>query len=230
MKHWFTSIPLRRFTAALLLALLLLHSWACNNTARGLAIGAAAGGIIGVLIADGDDNARGILIGAAIGGLAGSIIGSYMDRHAKRLREKVKDAKVERVGESILVTFDSGVLFDFDSDKLKPVTKKNLDGLASAINEYEYTELIIMGHTDNVGTDSYNQTLSEKRAASVASYLKGKSVAGDRLTIKGFGKTKPVADNATSSGRQLNRRVEIAIIANKELVTAARKGEDPTKK
>jgi outer membrane protein OmpA-like peptidoglycan-associated protein len=230
MIQIFSTVHKQRIISIALLLLLAFHSFSCNNTARGLAIGAVAGGIAGVLIADGKNNARGILIGAAIGGLAGSIIGSYMDKHAKKLREKVKNAEIERVGESILVTFDSGLMFDVDSYKLRANTKKNLAEMAATINEYKQTELIVMGHTDNTGTNEHNQTLSEQRAVAVANFLKQKGVSSGRFTTKGFGETKPKSDNSSNNGRQANRRVEIAIVANSTLQKEAMKGIDPLKK
>ncbi len=220
------SNTFRKTAAFLMLFLLLLHSFSCNRTAQGTAIGAAAGAIVGVLIADGDDNAKGILIGATVGGIAGAIIGSYMDKHAKKLKQDLgKSAEVERVGESILVTFDSGIMFDVDSYALKASTRANLDKMAETMKQYDKTEIIVMGHTDNTGTDEYNQKLSENRAASVSRFLQQNGVISKRLTNKGFGENKPVSSNNTTSGRQQNRRVEIAIVASKALIESAKKGD-----
>lgn len=214
---------LRKAGPIFLLALLLLHSFSCNRTAQGTAIGAAAGALVGVLIADGDDNAKGILIGATVGGIAGAIIGSYMDKHAKKLKQDLgKSAEVERVGESILVTFDSGIMFDVDSYALKASTKANLDKMAETMKEYNKTEIIVMGHTDATGSDEHNQKLSENRAASVSRFLQQNGVTAKRVTTKGFGEQKPVASNNTASGREQNRRVEIAIVASKALVESAK--------
>lgn len=214
---------LRKAGPIFLLALLLLHSFSCNRTAQGTAIGAAAGALVGVLIADGDDNAKGILIGATVGGIAGAIIGSYMDKHAKKLKQDLgKSAEVERVGESILVTFDSGIMFDVDSYALKASTKANLDKMAETMKEYDKTEIIVMGHTDATGSDEHNQKLSENRAASVSRFLQQNGVTAKRVTTKGFGEQKPVASNNTASGREQNRRVEIAIVASKALVESAK--------
>lgn len=214
---------LRKAGPIFLLALLLLHSFSCNRTAQGTAIGAAAGALVGVLIADGDDNAKGILIGATVGGIAGAIIGSYMDKHAKKLKQDLgKSAEVERVGESILVTFDSGIMFDVDSYSLKASTKANLDKMAETMKEYDKTEIIVMGHTDATGSDEYNQKLSENRAASVSRFLQQNGITAKRVTTKGFGEQKPVASNNTASGREQNRRVEIAIVASKALVESAK--------
>jgi outer membrane protein OmpA-like peptidoglycan-associated protein len=214
---------LRKAGPIFLLALLLLHSFSCNRTAQGTAIGAAAGALVGVLIADGDDNAKGILIGATVGGIAGAIIGSYMDKHARKLKQDLgKSAEVERVGESILVTFDSGIMFDVDSYALKASTKANLDKMAETMKEYDKTEIIVMGHTDATGSDEYNQKLSENRAASVSRFLQQNGVTAKRVTTKGFGEQKPVGSNNTVSGREQNRRVEIAIVASKALVESAK--------
>ncbi len=214
---------LRKAGPIFLLALLLLHSFSCNRTAQGTAIGAAAGALVGVLIADGDDNAKGILIGATVGGIAGAIIGSYMDKHARKLKQDLgKSAEVERVGESILVTFDSGIMFDVDSYALKASTKANLDKMAETMKEYDKTEIIVMGHTDATGSDEHNQKLSENRAASVSRFLQQNGITAKRVTTKGFGEQKPVASNNTTSGREQNRRVEIAIVASKALVESAK--------
>ena len=214
---------LRKAGPIFLLALLLLHSFSCNRTAQGTAIGAAAGALVGVLIADGDDNAKGILIGATVGGIAGAIIGSYMDKHAKKLKQDLgQSADVERVGESILVTFDSGIMFDVDSYALKASTKANLDKMAETMKEYDKTEIIVMGHTDATGSDEHNQKLSENRAASVSRFLQQNGITAKRVTTKGFGEQKPVASNNSVSGREQNRRVEIAIVASKALVESAK--------
>ena len=214
---------LRKAGPIFLLALLLLHSFSCNRTAQGTAIGAAAGALVGVLIADGDDNAKGILIGATVGGIAGAIIGSYMDKHARKLKQDLgKSAEVERVGESILVTFDSGIMFDVDSYALKASTKANLDKMAETMKEYDKTEIIVMGHTDATGSDEHNQKLSENRAASVSRFLQQNGITAKRVTTKGFGEQKPVSSNNTVSGREQNRRVEIAIVASKALVESAK--------
>lgn len=206
-----------------LLTLFVLHSFSCNRTAQGTAIGAAAGALVGVLIAKGSNNAKGILIGATVGGIAGAIIGSYMDQHAKKLKQDLgKSADVERVGESILVTFDSGIMFDVDSYALKASTKANLDKMAETMKEYEKTEIVVMGHTDSTGSDDYNQKLSENRAASVSRFLQQNGITATRLTTKGFGEQKPVASNDNPSGREQNRRVEIAIVASKALVESAK--------
>jgi outer membrane protein OmpA-like peptidoglycan-associated protein len=137
----------------------------------------------------------------------------------------LEGATVERVGEGILITFDSGILFDFDSYALKPATRANLDELSTTLNKYDDTEVLVLGHTDNVGTDEYNEGLSEQRARAVRNYLVTKQVSGPRLSTIGYGETDPIASNETETGREQNRRVEIVIVANKKLQRAAKRGD-----
>lgn len=212
----------RSKSLALGLALALpLAGGACSsmsNTQRGAVIGAAGGAAVGGVIgrATGNNTARGAIIGAAVGGTAGAIIGSQMDKQGEELAREIPDATVERVGEGLLVTFDSGLLFAFDSDRIQGEAQRNLDNLAESIREYPNTEILIVGHTDSVGTDRYNQGLSERRARSAADYLVGRGVRRERLRTAGRGETEPVQDNATEAGRAENRRVEVAIFASEE--------------
>ncbi len=199
----------------------------CNwtSTGKGAAAGAGVGGVVGGIIGKQVGNtAAGAIIGAAIGGTAGAAIGNYMDRQARELRNELKNAEVERVGEGIKITFDSGILFDVDSDNLRPASKDNLRNMAGTLRDYEKTNILVVGHTDSTGPAGYNQKLSEDRAQSVEQYLALQGVRGARITIVGKGETEPVADNATSRGRQLNRRVEVAIFANEKLREAAKEG------
>ena len=190
--------------------------------AKGGLIGAGAGGVVGGIIgAKAGNTAVGAIVGAAVGGAAGAAIGRYMDKQAEEMREDLKGAKIERVGEGIKITFESGILFNIDSDKLKPAAKDNIQNLAKILKKYKDTNVLIEGHTDNTGADEYNQGLSQRRAASVSSYVTGLGVTSDRLTETGYGESQPVADNSTEHGRSLNRRVEIAIWANDKLKRAA---------
>lgn len=150
-----------------------------------------------------------------------------MDKQAEEIRQDLEGAKVERIGEGIVVTFDSGLLFDFDSDALRSTTKENLNRLSETLKKYEKTDVIIFGHTDNTGQAEYNLKLSERRADSVESYLATKSVDTQRLQPEGMGESDPVATNDTEAGRQLNRRVELTIMANKKLIRDAKKGRIP---
>lgn len=217
----------KRLTTLLMITSFLVFG-ACNSTKtlKGGAIGAGAGGAVGGLIgAKSDNTAKGAIFGAMIGGAAGALIGKYMDNQTEELQKDLKDAKVERIGEGIKITFDSGILFGFDSSDLSPASSKNIDELAKVLKKYDDTEILIEGHTDSKGEDVYNQKLSEERALSVVNILANRSVARKRFTIVGHGETMPVATNETDEGRKLNRRVEIAIYANKKLKKAAEKGD-----
>lgn len=188
----------------------------------GVGMGAAAGGYIGKGYGN---TAVGVLVGSAVGGAAGALIGRYMDKQARELQKDLPNATVERVGEGIKITFESGILFDYDSDKIKPGTAKSLDEMAATLNKYNDTVILVEGHTDATGTEEYNQRLSERRAESVSKYLRKHNVKRDRMKTGGFGELKPVADNGSDVGREKNRRVEVAIMANEELKEAARKGK-----
>ncbi len=199
----------------------------CNASrkVKGAIIGAVVGGASGALITK-NNKAAGIILGAGVGGAAGALIGQYMDKQAREIADELENAHVERVGEGIVVIFDSGLLFDFDSYDLRSATQQNLNELANSLNEYEDTELNILGHTDNVGSGSYNKTLSMNRANSVEDYLVGQGVDSGRLHILGYGENDPITTNETEEGRQQNRRVEIVIVANDELKNAAKEGKE----
>lgn len=217
--------PLIISIPVLLAFIMMLPACNASRTMKGGAIGSGAGGVIGGVIGSKSDNtAQGAILGAMIGGTAGALIGEYMDRQANELKGELEGAEVKRVGEGIQVTFDSGILFDFDSYALREASEENLRELAETLDEYEDTKVLIEGHTDNVGTDSYNKELSRERAGSVVDYLEMLGVDQDRLMAKGYGENQPVATNETEEGRQKNRRVEIAIYANEDLKEAARKG------
>jgi outer membrane protein OmpA-like peptidoglycan-associated protein len=205
------------------------HSLAscASNTAKGAIVGTAGGIAVGSAVgAAAGSTAKGAIIGAVVGGTAGAIIGHQMDKQAAEL-QKIKGAKVERVGEGIQVTFESGLLFDFDSDALRPTARGNLRELANSLDKYPNTDLLIAGHTDALGSAAYNQSLSERRARSAANYLVSQGVSGTRIVTRGLGETEPVASNETEAGRQANRRVEVAIFANKEFRGSAGKAGTP---
>ena len=186
-----------------------------SRTEKGAIIGAGAGGAIGGVIGNQTGStARGAIIGAVVGGVVGGVIGRQMDKQAGELAQNIPGAKVERVGEGIQVTFESGLLFDFDSDRVRQEAATNLRNLASSLGEYPNTDLLIVGHTDSDGPDSYNWNLSERRATSAANYLASQGVARTRLRTAGRGETEPVTSNDTDAGRQQNRRVEVAIFAS----------------
>ena len=221
-------MSIQRYTRKLqapIVVLLLLGTVGCasmNKKERGAVIGATAGAAAGAVIGNQTGStARGAIIGAVIGGAAGAIIGHQMDQQAKELEQNIPGATVQRVGEGIAVVFDSGLMFDFDSDVIRGEARSNLDALASSLGKYNNSNLLIVGHTDGVGTESYNQALSERRAASAASYLSSRGVV--RIQTKGRGETEPVATNETEAGRHTNRRVEVAIYASDAAREAARR-------
>jgi len=217
---------MRESTRLVAIAVLLLAGCA-THTGTGAVVGATGGAVVGGVIGKvAGSTAKGAIIGAVVGGAAGAIIGARMDRQAKELEQTVKGATVERVGEGIQVTFASGLLFDFDSDIPRAEAKANLRELALSLAKYADTDLLILGHTDQVGTSAYNQGLSERRGNAVASYLMAQGVSGTRLAARGLGETEPIATNDTEAGRQANRRVEVSIFASKEArAAAARSGE-----
>ena len=184
----------------------------------GAIIGAAGGAVVGGVIGKkAGSTAVGVILGAVVGGVAGAYIGNYMDKQAEEIRHDIEGAKIERIGEGIKITFDSGVLFDVDKATLRPNAKTNLIKLSAILNKYEDTDILIEGHTDSTGSEDHNMDLSIRRAQSVSSYLATNRVLPTRFNVVGYGETQPIADNATLEGRQLNRRVEIAIIANEKL-------------
>jgi len=212
------NIHMRKALAALSLAILVpgLSGCAASNTTKGAVIGAAAGGVAGGLIGKHQGSTtKGAIIGAVLGGAAGAIIGHQMDLQAQELKQDIPGATVERVGEGIHVTFASGLMFDFDSDAIRGAARSNLDALAASLNEYDNSSLLIAGHTDNVGTESYNLDLSERRAAAAVRYLRNQGVDGEISTL-GLGEMEPLVTNETDYGRQQNRRVEVAIYASEE--------------
>lgn len=186
-----------------------------SNRDRGAVIGAGTGAVVGGVIGNQTGStARGAIIGAVLGGAAGAVIGHQMDQQAKEIGDRIPGATVQRIGEGIAVTFESGILFPFDSDVLLPAARTNLDELANSLQKYPNSSLTIVGHTDSVGTDSYNQGLSERRARAASAYLQSRGVAGSRLTALGRGESEQLFANASEEGRRRNRRVEVAIYAS----------------
>ncbi len=192
-----------------------------NKTQKGAGIGVIGGAIVGGLIGG---NIKGALIGAAIGGAAGGIIGSVMDKQAKKIEEVVPGAEVNRVGEGIHIYFDekSGVTFATNKASLTSDAKSNLDAVAEVFIEFPDTNLMVQGHTDNTGEAAYNMELSKKRANAVVNYLKSKGVAANRFSVEAFGESQPRFENTTTEGRSKNRRVEIGVSANEEMINDAK--------
>jgi len=209
----------------ILLSITLLWGCQASSAVKGGAIGGTAGGVLGGIIAGKDNTATGVLIGAAIGGTAGTLIGRNMDKQAEELRADLEGATVERVGEGIKITFDSGLMFATNSSDLSASTKTNLTELATVLQKYEDTNVLIEGHTDDTGAADYNQTLSEKRANAVLNYLTSLSLDYQRLETHAYGESQPLTDNSTQAGRQANRRVEVAIYANDKMKRMAKRGE-----
>jgi outer membrane protein OmpA-like peptidoglycan-associated protein len=209
---------------ALSIVLILSGCASWNKTQKGAAVGTAAGGSMGAVIGKASGNtALGAIIGAAVGGATGAVIGHQMDKQAEEIKSSVPDAKVERVGEGIVVEFNSKVLFGFDKSLISFDAKSSLDKLVSVLSSYPDTNIELQGHTDSKGSESYNQNLSEERAGSVSGYLSGKGIASSRLTIKGFGETAPKYGNDSDDGRSENRRVEFLITANEKMKAEAEK-------
>jgi len=219
MKNFKMSLVMI-FGAALILSG--CASW--NKTQKGAVIGTAAGGGMGAVIGKVAGNtALGAIIGAAVGGATGAVIGRKMDKQAEEIKNTVPDAKVERVGEGIVVEFSSNVLFAYDKSGLSGEAKNNLDKLVKVLNGYPDTDIEVQGHTDSKGSEAYNQTLSEKRAIAVSGYLADNGITNSRLTIKGFGESIPKYNNETVDSRAQNRRVEFLISANEKMKSEAEK-------
>ncbi len=209
-----------------------------SNTDKGVAIGAASGAVLGGIIGNNvgkrNNTALGAIIGASVGGIAGGIIGNKMDRQAQKIKTEIPGAKVERVGEGINVTFDennpdgskAGVYFATNKYEINPNSKLALDKLVRIFNEYPDTDILIEGHTDDVGTAAYNMKLSKQRALAVAAYLKGAGITASRITTKYYGESQPKFDNNSDANRALNRRVEFAITANEKMKTEAKQQAD----
>lgn len=205
-----------------------LSSCGLSNGVKGGGIGAAAGGLLGAGIGSVvGDTGWGAAIGAVVGGTAGVLIGNKMDKQKKALEEQLaKDAKIESVnnGEAIRVTFDSGILFATGKSVLSNESKTSLRKLAANLAANPQTNIQIIGHTDNTGSDRINDPLSVNRAKGVYDYLTTQGVVNTRMEYTGKGSKEPVADNSTAVGRQENRRVEIYILPSKEMIEAAQNG------
>jgi len=191
-----------------------------TNQGKGALIGAgggaAAGAGIGALVGGGKGALVGAAIGAGAGAATGAVIGHYMDKQQEALK-KVKGANVQRQGDQLVVRFNSAILFDTGKSRLKPQSEQDLASFAQVLKEYRDTDLIIEGHTDNVGKRARNKKLSDARANAVVSFLAKEGVAKQRMTGLGLADERPVADNTTQQGRQQNRRVEVQIKANEKM-------------
>jgi outer membrane protein OmpA-like peptidoglycan-associated protein len=193
-----------------------------NSQQRGTLIGAGAGAAAGALAGDG--NVWAILAGAAIGGTAGNLIGKHMDEQARELEQAVPTASVDRVDEGINVTFDSSLMFEINSADLNPAYQDDLAAAAAVFAKYEDTHILVEGHTDNTGSDAINEPLSEQRAKAVSAFFVSQGISPDRLSEKWYGSTQPRYPNDTPENQAKNRRVELAIVANEDMVAEAQAG------
>ena len=224
----------------MLMASVIFILTACNSTQKmnskqkGAAVGAAGGAAVGSIIGNNvgkkSNTVLGALIGAVVGGVAGGLIGDKMDRQAEAIKTEVPGAKVTRAEEGINVTFDeknpdgsaAGVFFGTNQFNISANSRLTLAKLVKIFNNYPETNILIEGHTDNVGTPPYNLSLSQRRADAVGDFLKGEGIPSNRLTIKWYGETQPKADNSTDAGRASNRRVEFAVTANDKMKAEAK--------
>lgn len=216
--------------ASLLLCGAILVSCGISNTGKGTLIGSGAGAALGAGIGyliggNGQAAAIGAAVGTAVGGGTGAVIGNQMDKKAKQLAE-LENAQVETVTDvnglpGIKVTFDSGILFATNSAKLSEAAKANLKTFADDMKDLQDTDITIYGHTDNTGSDAVNEKLSLQRANSVSTLLQNNGIAKSRITAEGKSYSMPVATNETKEGRAQNRRVEVYISANENMIKAA---------
>lgn len=197
-----------------------------NSTQKSTGIGTAGGAAVGAAIGQltGKNTAVAALIGAAVGGSAGYFIGRHMDKQAQELKQAIPDATVERVGEGINLTFNSGLLFKLNSAELSEDAKQELKKVGSILVKYENTEVLLEGHTDDTGSDEYNMKLSQKRAESVSAFLASQNMPASRLKTKWYGESQPKFPNDSELNREKNRRVELAIFANDNMKKEAEKG------
>ncbi len=197
-----------------------------NKTQKGGIVGASGGAVIGGMIGRTKGNtALGAILGATVGGAAGAIIGHRMDKQAEEIKRRMPTAQVERVGEGIKVTLGSDILFDVDSYTLKSDTKQQLIDFAKSLNNYQDTDIRVEGHADATGSDKHNLKLSKQRADAVGNFLKSQGVKTSRVEEKGYGEAQPIADNTTEAGRRKNRRVDVAVFADKKMQNDARNGK-----
>ena len=218
---------------ALSAAVLFTGCEAYNNTnkaQRGAVVGAAGGALLGAIlgnnVGNGQNSELGAVLGTVVGGAAGAVIGHQMDKQAKKIEEEIPGADVKRVDDGIVVTFDEnngGVYFDTNKYNINNKSRQTLDKLSAILKEYPDTNVIVAGHTDNVGKDEYNLGLSQRRAQAVTNYFKSKGLASSRFTTKWYGEKNPIASNDTAEGRAKNRRVNVVIVPNEKMKADAKK-------
>ena len=199
-----------------------------NNKQKGAVIGATGGAVLGAIIGNnvgkGGNGELGAVIGGVVGGTAGVLIGNKMDKQAQKIEEEIPGAQVERIDDAIVVTFDenSGVYFDTNKYNINAASQETLNKLIAVFKEYADTNILVVGHTDSVGAEEYNMTLSKNRAYAVTNYLINNGVSSGRLNTNWFGETQPTHDNSTAEGRAKNRRVNVAILPNQKMIDDAK--------
>lgn len=198
-----------------------------NNKQKGAVIGAAGGAVIGAIlgnnVGNGNNSELGAVIGGVVGGTAGVLIGNKMDKQAQQIEEEIPGVQVERVDDAIVITFDenSGVYFKTAKYNINAESKILLTRLASVMNDFADTNIIVAGHTDDVGPDASNMTLSKNRAFAVTNFLTNKGITSNRFTTVYYGESQPANSNATAEGRAKNRRVTLAIVPNEAMKNEA---------
>ncbi len=224
LKKEYQIINLVKATALSILIILTSSCANFNKTKKGAIIGTTGGAAMGSVIGKASGNTvLGAIIGATVGGAVGVVVGKQMDKQAEEIKKNVPGAKVTRVGEGIVIEFNEKILFDFNESVLKTKSEKSMRNFIAVLKNYPDTDIEIQGHTDNVGTSSYNQLLSEKRATTVRSYLNNNNIDSRRMNVKGFGEMYPKVENDTKNHRSQNRRVEFLISANENMKANAQK-------
>jgi outer membrane protein OmpA-like peptidoglycan-associated protein len=199
-----------------------------NNKQKGAVIGATGGAILGAIIGNnvgkGGNGELGAVIGGVVGGGAGVLIGNKMDKQAKQIENEIPGAQVERVDDGIVVTFDekSGVYFDTAKYNINDKSQATLNKLSGVFKEYPDTNILVVGHTDSVGSEDNNMTLSKNRANAVTDYMTNQGLSRSRFTTNWFGESQPMHDNSTVDGRSKNRRVNVAIVPNQQMINEAK--------
>jgi outer membrane protein OmpA-like peptidoglycan-associated protein len=229
MKSTLNKIGIVLFTLALIISLTNCKAIQnANNKQKGAVIGAAGGAVIGAIIGNnvgkGGNGELGAVIGGVVGGTAGVLIGAKMDKQAQKIEEEIPGAKVERIDDAIVVTFDenSGVYFATEKYDINTASQTTLNKLSGIFMEFPDTNILVVGHTDSSGSENYNMTLSKNRAYAVTNYLINKGLSSGRFTTNWFGETQPMHDNSTSEGRAKNRRVNVAILPNQKMIDDAK--------
>lgn len=195
-----------------------------SHTTKGAVIGAGSGAVLGAVVGKAmGKTATGAVVGAAVGGVVGGVIGRKMDKQAEEMKEVLGDAEIRRVGEGIVIEFKEKILFGYDRSDLGTSATNSLTKLSNVLKKYPDTNIEILGHTDDKGSHDYNMSLSERRASSVATFLRNNGIVSSRIKTRGLGETDPKVANDTEDGRAENRRVEFVITANQKMVEDAQK-------